>query len=262
MKYFLPSLVFFGVFFTTGTVYLEALDVYSQIMERASMHIAPILNQGLSSEEQSFYNQLSSDRKRAFLNFSKEDRIAAMEMTRKYPPKEALERAINYDMKTLPLTQQTFYNRLSDNGKKIFFILSEESSADAASLSETMPADDAIKNALYKYLSYLIPEQRTFYNSLDDSNKILYLSLSNRTQENLVFNKEALKDPNKAVLAAQNNDAARLYPNQKAFYDSLGLDDRIFFLSLTPDARGLAIFLTQGIDPNRALDYLIAIQNA
>ncbi|MEI6531760.1 MAG: hypothetical protein WCN87_02950, partial [Chlamydiota bacterium] len=224
MRYFSFVLGLFVVVFTAGATSLEAVDVYSQIMQRASAQIAPILNEGLSPEEQAFYNQLSSDRKRAFMNFNKKDKTAAMEMTQKYLPKEALRRAINYDIKNLSLAQQNFYNRLSDKGKTIFFVLSEESSADAASLADSISADEAINKELNIYLKSLIPEQLSFYNSLNEENKILYLSLSDRTQENLVFDSEALKDPNKAVLEAQNKDAARLYPNQKAFYDMLSVD--------------------------------------
>lgn len=255
------KIFFFLLLVLTQSMPVAAADIFSKLMHLASQQVAQGLSDPsvFSADEQLFFSKLPSDRKRTFLGFTKEQRAAALNMTHKHLPKEALMAAVDYDIKTLPPSQQDLYNRLSDKGKRIFFVMNDASSETAASLAEKMPADEALMRGLQEEIAGFIPEQRDFYNRLTSENQILYLALSDGMQENLALDAEAIKDPNKAVLAAQKKDADRLYDDQQNFYDILDPEDRILFLSMTPDARGLAVSLTQGIDPAKAVGYVGAI---
>lgn len=235
-------------------------DVFGAPARFALLHVAT--QEVLSADEQEFYQKLTSNRQRDFMAMSPSERSEAIALTHKWPAKEALARATDYDIKTLSADEQKLYARLSDQGKKIFLVLDLASSKQAISWSETMPADEAIKQALALEINTFSPEQIAFYQRLSADNQLIYLVLSDYTQEMLAYSSESLQDPNKAVAAARVKDVARLSLEQQEFYKALNDEAScVLFLSLTPEGRGMAVALTRGIDPNSAVDYLVAIES-
>lgn len=246
-----------GFFMIGSLLFLSFVvaDVFAAPARFAVLQVAD----SFTDEEAVFYKQLTSNRQRDFLAMSPVDRQEAIALTRKIDSSSALAKAIDYDVRTLSPGQQKLFQRLSERGKLLFLIVNTESSEQAVVWANTMPADQAIEQAVQADVNALIPEQIAFYNQLSPENRLVYLVLSSGNQENLVLNPEAAKDPNKAVIEARERDAARLPERERTFYRALNDHEQVVFLSLTPEARGMAIALTQGIDPNTAVDYLVSL---
>lgn len=252
--------LFFLLLFSLSV--LGAFDVYSSSMHLAASQGSKVSDEGLNPAEHAFYQRLTSDKKRAFLAMSVSERQQALDLTVKVIPSTALAKAVAYDVKAMDAERQNLYSRLNEQERVVFFLLSDEGTNEAVVWAKKMTANQAVEQALQVDLDHFIPEQLAFYQNLTASNQLIYLALSTRTQENLVLNAEAVLDPNKAVQQAQMQDAARLYPEQFAYYQQLSDKDRVLFLSLTPRARGMAVALTKGIDAVDAVDYILALQQS
>lgn len=216
------------------------------------------LPQGLSAKEADFYKKLSRYHKRNFVSLTQNERDEALALAVKLPPDKALEAAADYDIRTLSPEEQQLYSRLNDESKRLFFVLNQESSDLAVLWSKKMDPDLAIRQALQMDLDELSSQERAFYQQLSSTNQVLYLALSDRTQQDLAL--QTSEEPNKAVQAAEKRDVTRLADDQQKFYAALNDQDRVLYLSLTPDARGMAVALSEGIDPNFAVDYVLALQ--
>ncbi len=213
---------------------------------------------GCSSEQPtlktaSFVDQLTSDNRRDFEKLTPPEQQWVVQLTNKHTPDQALWAAADFDVKTLSEGEVQLYAKLSPQDRVLFLIVNADHSADAGRwFLAGMSAHDAIMKALKLDIDQMSDAEKAYLTTLTFQQQLVYLTLSDALQVQLAATHGDLN-------AALEKDASRLHEDELALYRTLPEDERMLLLVLTPDARGMAVALTEGIDPNAAMGYYLTL---
>lgn len=132
----------------------------------------------LPPEEKKFYDELNPSVQPIFLSLSPEERSDALAMSKPMSPSDAVHRAADHDVYSLPLEQQILYFKLTPKIQVLFLALAAEASDQAVKLSQDTDPNDAVKKAAVDEVNQLIKTDQDMYSKLNLEMQTLFLTLT------------------------------------------------------------------------------------
>ncbi len=213
----------------------------------------------LSDEEKELFGKLNPIAQKTYALLSEKQRKYFLGLLKIYPPNEAVWKAAENDVLQMPQKDQKLYFKLSDSRKLLFLALDDGPTLEAVRLSKSMSTNEAVDQATIKEIESYPENFQKFAKKLSSEEKALFFSLSYKTQQEVIKNTKT-QSAQEALDLGKQTDIKRLPLDQQAFISLLDPLNQILFLILSPEKRGMCLFLTKKLDVNLAIEYAYFIE--
>ncbi len=213
----------------------------------------------LTDKEKEIFGSLSPIGQKTFALLSEKQRAFFLTLLQPYLPDDAVWKAAESDVLQMPKKEQSFYFKLSPSNKLLFLALDDGPTLEAVRLSKEFSSDTAIKKATIKEIESYPEKFQKFTQKLSPDEQALFFTLTYNTQQFVIKNyketsiKEILNE-------GMQKDIERLALDQQKFIKQLNYQSQILFLILSPEKRGMSIYLTKKLDVNLSIEYAYFIE--
>lgn len=217
--------------------------------------ISPAFDPSILTEDEKYiFQELNQASQKTFAHLNDKQRAFFLTLLKEFSPNQAVWKAAETDVLELSESEQSLYFKLNPTDKLLFLALDDEPTKHTIEFAKNSSAAKALKQGALKEIALYPENYRKWMNLFTVQEMALFLTLTDKTQ-NQIIKQFKTKSIESVLEEGKKIDIQRLPKEQQVFIYELSPLEQTLFLILSPEKRGMSLFLTKKLDVNLAIEY-------